>query len=230
MNCSRGAGGTQTRSSIHKKNTITTKKPTNQQVRRTKVPLYREKRRFLAAMVRAVSVSQRTGLVSPPSFAKLAPPNFWCLPRPAASQEGHRQSNSETLLIKLLPNPVTRKAQPWHVSSLLAGRGEALARRDLAGERLRLPADKQLRVESREAAALPCPGGETGEAGIPIAPPRAEKGTGSLPRPAPPTPRPFCCFCCCIPPRPLPLDTTSSFTMSIISSGMRRYLIVLPRM
>lgn len=49
------------------------------------------------------------------------------------------------------------------------------------------------------------------------------------PRPAPPMPRPFCCFCCCGPPRPRPL-AASSRTMSMISSGMRRYLMVLPRM
>lgn len=51
---------------------------------------------------------------------------------------------------------------------------------------------------------------------------------GTLPRPAPPMPRPFCCFCCCGPPRPRPL-AASSRTISMISSGMRRYLMVLPR-
>lgn len=58
---------------------------------------------------------------------------------------------------------------------------------------------------------------------------RASVRTQGLPRPAPPMPRPFCCFCCCRPPRPRPLATTSSLTMSMISSGMRRYLMVLPR-
>lgn len=53
--------------------------------------------------------------------------------------------------------------------------------------------------------------------------------TRNPPRPAPPMPRPFCCFCCCGPPRPRPL-AASSRTMSMISSGMRRYLMVLPRM
>lgn len=48
-----------------------------------------------------------------------------------------------------------------------------------------------------------------------------------LPRPAPPLPLP-CCLFCWLPPRPRPFDTTSSFTMSMISSGIRRYLMVLP--
>ena len=68
-------------------------------------------------------------------------------------------------------------------------------------------------------------------AGRPRLPARGEEGgQKGLPRPAPPIPRPFCCFCCCRPPRPRPLATTSSLTMSMISSGMRRYLMVLPRM
>ena len=63
--------------------------------------------------------------------------------------------------------------------------------------------------------------------------------SGAIPRiPPPPVPLPgpaprppfCCCRFCWAPPRPRPLDTTSSFTMSMISSGMRRYLMVLPRM
>lgn len=49
------------------------------------------------------------------------------------------------------------------------------------------------------------------------------------PRPGPPLPLP-CCLFCWDPPRPRPFDITSSFTISMISSGIRRYLIVLPLM
>lgn len=47
--------------------------------------------------------------------------------------------------------------------------------------------------------------------------------------PPPPLPLP-CILFCWEPPRPRPLDTTSSLTMSMISSGIRRYLMVLPLM
>lgn len=219
---------TNLRLSTLKKKHNNKQKNTKQQVGRPKVPLHGEKRWFLARRwSQPCLFPSRTASCFPPSFATPADTPSLVGLRSAASQEGHKQSNSEPLLIKLLPNPVTRKAQPWHVS----------LHRDLAREPPQPPAAQQLRGESRGAAALTGLGGETGKQGpksapnlSQISPSVSQKGPGSLPRPAPPTPRPFCCFCCCIPPRPRPLDTTSSFTMSMISSGMRRYLMVLPRM
>lgn len=83
---------------------------------------------FSSGMVTALSVSLQDSLLFPSQLRYASRhPKFGGA---AASQEGHKQPNSEPLLIKLLPNPVTRKAQPWHVS----------LRRDLAREPPQPPA------------------------------------------------------------------------------------------
>lgn len=126
---------TNLRLSTLKKKHNNKQKNTKQQVGRPKVPLHGEKRWFLVRRwSQPCLFPSRTASCFPPSFATPADTPSLVGLRSAASQEGHKQSNSEPLLIKLLPNPVTRKAQPWHVS----------LHRDLAREPPQPPAAQQL--------------------------------------------------------------------------------------